>query len=330
MSHHGHGLPACERATGGRRLIVCATISVCCVELGSFCKLVAPARERRAAAATRALSAAEGPAPAHPSRRCRVGPPAGAGAPRHGEPKGTGRVRVPPCYSTKQRGYAKLGSFCNFPSSASPPRSGALAAAAARVAQDAPADSVRAPRIGPDRARAGSRRESPGRGSARTESARSSTLLPPGRFSPAWRDSGPGAAHRAPHHGPANAQSDRTGSCPATARSHARISRGRKSPTSPRPSPPPGAERERKPAPPASPLRPARGERDRERWVRSGRRDPVRSDTAVARISHHDPDEKCGPAPAAGRRRRGCRAPCRRDIGCARRRAGGQHGRAGA
>ncbi len=49
-----------------------------------------------------------------------------------------------------------------------------------------------------------------------------------------------------------------------------------------------------------------------------------------ARISRHDPGETCGPAPAAGRRRRGCRAPCRRDIGCARRRAGGQHGRAGA
>ena len=119
-----------------------------------------------------------------------------------GGPKGTGRVRVPPCCSMKQRGYAKLASFCHFLLSASPPRSGTRAAAAG-VAQDAPADPVRAPRPGPDRARAGSSRDSPGRGSARAESARASTLLPPARFFPAWRDSGPGAAHRAPHHGPA-------------------------------------------------------------------------------------------------------------------------------
>ena len=139
---------------------------------------------------------------------CRIAAPA-----HHGGPKGTGRVRIPPDCSTKQRGYAKLASFCHFLLSASSPRPAARAAAAARLAQDAPADPVRAPGIGPERARAGSSREAAGRGSARAGSAAQtmtlvrnagwSTLLPPARFSPAWRDSGPGAGRRAPHHGPA-------------------------------------------------------------------------------------------------------------------------------
>ena len=235
-------LRARGRATGGRKSIVYAIISISCVKLGSFCKNAAPTRERRAAAAARA-----------PSRRGGTR----AGAARHGAPKGTGRGRVPPCYSMKQTGYAKLASFCKCLFSASPPRSAARAAAAARLAQDAPADSVRAPRTGPDRARIGSRREPSGRGSARAESARASAPPPPARFSPAWRDPGPGAARRAPHHGPATLSAGRRradhdpgetcglGQHP-TGRGHTRLphappfarSAARESPTSPRPSPP--------------------------------------------------------------------------------------------
>ena len=71
------------------------------------------------------------------------------------------------------------------------------------------------------------------------------------------------------------ALSDRTGSYSFAAHSFSRMRCGPRPPTSPRPSPPPGAERESKPVPPAFPLRPPGGGGTGGGGVRSGQGDSV-------------------------------------------------------